>query len=234
MKSRTIAAVLAGMLSIATGCPAAADDAPAILAKIGRAQAAQPSFVMTTTLAPMGLSIVATFVHTRPAAGGNPLSAFATHLVANGGSFKAETYIVDSVMYISSGGMWQKRPLSDAELRSQLHAMLADLNEHPPIATVQPDRVDAGKTYGDLRLVIPTPESMPAGSSLPSSLTLECMYDKASFLMHECDGDQFAIAYGRYGDPANVVVLPAAAANATPLTLPMPGDSPAPASSPAR
>jgi len=234
MKSRTIAAAFAITLSMLMGRSAAADDAAAILAKIGRAQAAQPSFVMTTTLAPLGLSIVATFIHRPPKPGTSALSGYAAHLESNAGAFKAETYIIDSVMYLSYNGVWQKKPLSDAQLTSQLHVMLADLNDHPPVATMQLDRVDAGKTYGDLRLVIPTPQTMTVGAPLPASLTLECMYDKTTYLMHECDGDQFSIAYGRYGDPANVVVLPAAAANATPLTLPMPGDSPAPASSPAR
>jgi hypothetical protein len=60
------------------------------------------------------------------------------------------------------------------------------------------------------------------------------MYDKTTYLIHECDSEQFSIVYSKFNDPANTVALPLAAANATIMTMPLPGDTPAVPAAPAR
>jgi len=235
-----VAAVLAGGTAV-FGCvsPGRADDAAlAVLAKINTAQASQTSWVMTTTAGASGVTSVATFVRAAPKAPGNPFAGVAVKVETAAGSITIDTYIVDSTLYLSlNGSPWQKKALNTDQFKMYTGSLLDGFKEHPPAATLQPDRVDGGISYGDVRVVMQTPASMLAAMpAAPKSLTLECMYDKASFLMHECDTDQFTVAYSKFNDPANSVVLPAAAANATVLTMPLPGEAPpaaAPATTPA-
>jgi len=229
-----VAAVLAGSAAVlAHSGPARADDAgTALLKKINAAQSAKTSFVTTTTAAASGLTSVATFVRTAPKAPGDRFAGVAAKIETAMASMTIDTYIVDSTLYLSmNGGPWQKKSLSSDQFRAYTTSLIDGFKDNPPVATLQPDRVDGGVTYGDVRIVTTMP-SMLASMPGPKTIAVECMYDKTTYLMHECDTDQFSIAYSKFNDPANAVVLPAAAANATVLTLPLPGEPPPGAASP--
>ena len=236
MKRQAIVAAMVAGGSAVLGwmSPGRADDAGlAVLAKIYAAQRSQTSWVMTTTAGASGLTSVATIVRTAPKTPGDPFSGVAAKTETAAGALTVDTYIVDSTLYLSfNGSPWQKKALNAAQLKMYSGSLIDDIKTNPPVATLQPDRVDGGVTFGDIRLVMPTPAAMLASiPGAPKSLTLECMYDKAAYLIHECDTEQFSITYSKFNDPANTVVLPAAAANAAPLAMPLPGD-PAPSAAP--
>jgi hypothetical protein len=239
-----VAAVLAGGTAVlAYASPGRADDsALAILSKMSAAQVALTSFVMTTTAATSGVTSVATVVRTPSKTPGEAYSGVATKVETAVGSITIDTYIVDSTMYLSmNGSPWQKKALTAEQFKTFTGSLIDGFKTNPPVATLQPDRVDGGVTYGDVRIAAPTPASLASMPGMPKTLTLECMYDKATYLMHECDAEQFTMTFSNFNDPANVVVLPAAAANATPLMMPLPGEkppggappAPAPSSAPA-
>jgi hypothetical protein len=232
-----VAALLAGSVAVlAHSCPVRADDAGmAVLAKINAAQNARTSYVTTTTARSIGVTSVATYVRSAPATAGDRLSGLAVKMETAAGSLTIDTYIVDSTLYLSiNGSPWQKKALDTEQFKAYTGSLIDAFKTNPPVATLQPDRVDGGVTYGDVRIVSATPPSLASMSpSLPPTMSIECMYDKATYLMHECDTEQFSIAYSKFNDPSNSVELPLAAANATTLTMPLPGESPTAAAPPA-
>jgi len=232
MKRRVIAAaLLAGSAAVLVyPRPGRADDAGmAVLMKINAAQNARTSYVTTTTARSIGVTSVATFVRSAPSTAGDRLSGLSAKMETVAGTLTIDTYIVNSTLYMSiSGSPWQKKALNTEQFKAYTGSLLDGFKANPPAATLQPDRVDGGMTYGDVRIVSATPPALASMSpSLPTTMTIECMYDKSTYLMHECDTEQFSIAYSKFNDPANSVELPLAAANATTLTLPLPGESPA-------
>jgi hypothetical protein len=235
MKRSVIGAAVAaaGAALVVQPAPVRADAAgSAILARINAAQSARTSFVVKTTGTTVGVASTATIVRVSPAKPGDTLSGIAEKIETTAGALTIETYIVNSTLYVSlDGTTWQKKTLDAAQVKRLTGSIVDGFKANPPVATVQPDRVDGGVTYGDVRVVSATPPSLAAlAPSAPKTVTIECMYDKATFLMHECDNEQFSLAFSKYDDPSNTVALPLAAANATVLTIPLPGD-PAPAAS---
>jgi hypothetical protein len=235
MKRQAIAAaVLAGSTAflIAPSAVRADDAGTAVLKKINAAQKAQTSWVITTTAPSSGLTSIATYVRTAPKTPGDASSGFGAKTETAAGPATIDTYIVNSTLYMSiNGGAWQKKPLNTDQFKAFTSSLLDQEKADPEVATLQPDRVDGGVTYGDIRVITPTPPALASMGTMPKSLSMECMYDKTTYLMHECETTQFSMSYSKYGDPANTVVLPAAAANATLLNIPLPGDVPAAAAS---
>jgi len=240
-RSAVVAAVLSGGVAVlACLSPAPADDAATIYKKITAATNAQTSFQMTLTMAAMGMTTVATVV--RPASSAGGMSPGSTAMAPTG-AMKASTaaaamtmdvYLVNGALYMSiNGGKWQKRSVDPETLKAQLSSIISQGGETPTL-TLEPDRTSGAFTFGAIRIVTATPKSLAAMPGASGTTTLECTYDKASYLLHECDTDQLSIVYEKYNDPSNVVTLPPDAANATelpPLTLPATA-SPAPSAAP--
>jgi hypothetical protein len=207
-----------------------ADDAGmAVLQKINAAQSALTSFVTTMTASSSGVASVATFVRKTPKTPGDRFSGIAEKIETSAGTLTIDSYVIDSTLYLSvNGSPWQKKPLNTEQFKMFAGSLIDGFKANPPVATLQPDRVDAGVTYGDLRIVSATPPALASlAPAVTKTMTIECMYDKTTYLMHECDADQFSIVYSKVNDPSNSVELPLAAATATTLTMPLPGESPA-------
>jgi hypothetical protein len=226
MKQRVVVSALAGGAAVlGLFGPVRADDGPAIYAKIKAAEAAQTSYVMTSTVLAGGSSITAVQTIVRP-----PGVEPALKQTTAAGTFTIDMYFVHSTIYVSlNGGPWQKRAVDPQAFEKQMSPFAA---MGVPEVTVLPDRQVGSTAYGALRIVVNNPGAGPA-VSVPGKATEECTYDKTTFLLRECDLGQITATFDKYSDPGNAVVLPPDTANATPLTIPIPGLPPPASASPA-
>jgi hypothetical protein len=211
--------------------PARADDLATVQAKMSAAAAGVTSFVVTLrVIGDSAASGSVTFV--RPM---NVKSEFAS------GQMSMEAYLVDGMVYVHlPEGGWQK---SKAETAGPAEQYLNLAAGGSASAVLLPDREEDGATVGvfQMQAVLPGPLG-PFGQ--PASQPIACSYDKTTYLIRSCRSASITLTYMKYNDPANTVVLPAAAKSAplvvrrTPPApalpaLPPPVPAPAASTSPA-
>ena len=137
-------------------------------------------------------------------------------------------YMVGLVMYLQArDGTWSKldgSSLPGARSKRQQSAgtagsLIARAKSDPRVHAL-PDRRVNGVLMGVIAETIPTGR-FAHHLHLSKPLTITCAYEKATARMRRCDAPPLFVAtFDRYNDPANRVVLPAAALNAPELPLP--------------
>ncbi|HEY6236883.1 MAG TPA: hypothetical protein VIW69_17410 [Candidatus Elarobacter sp.] len=198
-------------LVVATGVPAAAaDDGAALSAKIDQAIGAATSYHVAVS-GPSGFVVdILEVGHDR------------VRIVSTVGGTTTESLVIGTAMYYHGPATpWAaaavpavKRP------RKNLLYMAAPDTKLEPL----PDRSDAGVTYGAFGSLALGNGGIPA--------TMECTYDKATFLPHACTiviqslPTPLHVIYDRWSDPANVIEAPPGVAPPTPAPLPSPSAKP--------
>jgi hypothetical protein len=198
---------LTAALIVATALPAAAaDDGTALSAKIDQAIGAAASYHVAVS-GPNGLAVDILEV-----------GRDRVRIQSGGTGAVTESVVVGTAMYFRSASTpWAavaippvKRP------RKNLLYMAAPDSKLEPLA----DRSEGGVAYGAFG-------SLALGNGgVPG--TMECTYDKATYLPHACTVVLQAlpvpvhVAYDRWNDPANVVEAPPGIAPPTPAPIPAP------------
>jgi len=205
MKMTRAWSALTAALVVATGIPAAAaDDGAALSAKVDQAIGAAASYHVAVS-GPKDLAVdILEVGHDRVRVqSGAPAPAY-------------ESVVIGTAMYFRSVGTpWAavavppvKRP------RKNLLYMAAPDAKLEPLA----DRSEGGVTYGAFG-------SLALGNNQAAG-TMECTYDKATYLPHACTVVLQAlpvpvrVTYDRWNDPANVVEAPAGVAPPSPAPSP--------------
>jgi len=192
-------------LVVATGFPArAADDAPTLSAKIDQAIGAATSYHVAVT-GPSGLVVdILEVGHDR------------MRVQSTVGGTTTESLVIGNAMYYHGPATpWAaavvppvKRP------RKNLLYMAAPDTKLEPLA----DRSDGGVTYGAFGSLAVGNGGVPA--------TMECTYDKTTYLPHACTVVMQSIpaplhvVYDRWNDPANAIEAPPGVAPPTPVPSP--------------
>jgi hypothetical protein len=216
---RFTTAAVSGLLLVSAGAqPARADDAATVQALM-RAASEKVHSVRMQISSPIGMTGISTVVR-------EPLRM---HMEMATGPIKIEMYAADGYFYQRIGDtQWQKRAMPD--IASTVGIDFTRLMANSTQFTLGPDVTENGTTYGTLNTVIKT--DAIAGAPLPPALTLNCSYDKKTYLTHTCTNALITETFVGYDDPANVVTLPPDLANAVdagPIVLP---GVPAPATTP--
>lgn len=205
-------------LSVAVSGPAAADESPALTAKICAAAAKITSFVGVSSVpGTTGVTSETTFVRPQK-----------MKSVTTIGTLTVEAYLVDDTMYLHTPQVgWQKMALSQVS-NSPLAIDIADRMKSSKVNYL-PDRQEGGTTVGVYEVATPLPSTdstlpAPGATAAPAApqQTLTCTYDKTTYLTRTCGNAMMTITYTKYNDPANVVDLPPEAKNATSLLPPQP------------
>jgi hypothetical protein len=191
-------------LVVAAGLPArAADDGAALTAKVDQAIGAAASYHVTVTGPGLLLDILEV--------GHDRLRVQSTV-----GATTTESLVIGTAMYYHGPSTpWTagavaaiKRP------RKNLLYMAAPDSKLEPL----PDRAENGVTYGAFGSLALGNGGVPA--------TMECTYDKTTFLPHACTvvmqslPAPLHVAYDRWNDTANVVEPPPGVAPPTPAPSP--------------
>jgi hypothetical protein len=198
---------LTAIVIVATGFPAAAqDDGAALSAKVDQAIGAASSYHIAVT-GPNSLAVdILEVGRDRVRVQSGPAAA------------PYESVVIGTAMYFRSAGTpWAavavpavKRP------RKNLLYMAAPDAKLEPLA----DRSEGGVTYGAFG-------SLALGNNQAAG-TMECTYDKTTYLPHGCTVILQAlpvpvrVTYDRWNDPANVVEPPPGVAPPTPAPAPAP------------
>ncbi|HEV2740156.1 MAG TPA: hypothetical protein VGU66_16365 [Candidatus Elarobacter sp.] len=198
-------------LVVATGVPAAAaDDGAALSAKIDQAIGAATSYHVAIS-GPSGFVVdILEVGHDR------------VRVVSTVGGTTTESLVIGTAMYYHGPATpWAASAVSAVKRpRKNLLYMAAPDTKLEPL----PDRSDAGVTYGAFGSLALGNGGIPA--------TMECTYDKATFLPHACTivlqslPTPLHVTYDRWSDPANVVEAPPGVAPPTPSPLPSPSAKP--------
>ncbi len=194
-------------LVVASGAAAtAADDGVALSAKIDQAIGSATSYHVGVS-GPSGLAVdILEVGHDR------------VRVVSTVGGTTTESLVIGTAMYYRGPSTpWAaaavpvvKRP------RKNLLYMAAPDTKLEPLA----DRSDGGVTYGAFGSLALGNGGIPA--------TMECTYDKATFLPHACTivlqslPTPLHVTYDRWSDPANVIEAPPGVAPPTPAPSPAP------------
>ena len=194
-------------LVVATGVPAAAaDDGAALSAKIDQAIGAATSYHVAVS-GPSGFAVdILEVGHDR------------VRVVSTVGGTTTESLVIGTAMYYRGPATpWAASAVAAVKRpRKNLLYMAAPDTKLEPL----PDRSDAGVTYGAFGSLALGNGGIPA--------TMECTYDKATFLPHACTivvqslPTPLHVTYDRWSDPANVVEAPPGVAPPTPAPSPAP------------
>jgi hypothetical protein len=196
----TLSTRLAVLVTMAACCTAtaAAQDGAALRANLVAALAATTSFQIDVTNPQgiMGTVVVQTQLGRAKVQG-------------SGGPHTVSIYAVSGYEYQQfDGGAWQRRKLPPGGLAISPFAAAAAV-------TPEADKRDAsGATFGAFTATTSLP--IPGIGTIPN-VALECTYDKATLLLHDCTSQYGEFAFHNYNDPKNVVELPADAKTATEL-----------------
>lgn len=172
-------------LGCSLAAAAAADDLPALRAKVPAAMQAAKSFAAAAS-SPSGFTVNTIYVAP---------DRFHSVLHFNGATY--DVVLLGRSAFLSSNGKpYTSVPTPPAvlEVQQQLIAM--------PIDAVAADTVVDGVSYGQF-------ETTQAGPGRDQHLT--CAYDKQTYRLVRCAGTSLSVTFSRYDDPANVVTAPAAA-----------------------
>jgi hypothetical protein len=213
------AAIVALLAVLPARLPAFGDDLASIRSAMKTASAGIHSFRIELTSS-LGMNSVITIIR----------EPIAVHMQTTG-MLAIETYVTDGTMYMRIGtAPWRKQTMPSTAASLDMVRTMTNSSR----MTVGPDIVEDGVGYGSL--IVQTDAGAIPGLPIPD-LKLTCTYDKVKFLMHDCKAELFNTPFTEtfvgYDDPANVVVLPADAANAVegpPVVFPE--ASPAPTASP--
>ena len=197
---------LAVTLAVASGAPAAAaDDGNALSAKVDQAINAATSYHMAVSAAGVAVDILT-------------VGRDRVRIQSTVGDTTTESLVIGTAMYYHEpSSPWAavavpgvKRP------RKNLLYMAVPDSKLEPL----PDRSDGGMTYGAFG-------SLALGNGgVPG--TMECTYDKATYLPHACTivilsaPTPVHVTYDRWNDPANVVQPPPGVPPPTPAPSPSP------------
>jgi hypothetical protein len=199
----TLSTRLAVLVTLAACCTAtaSADDGTALRAKLVAALAATTSFQVDVSN-PQGITGTIVFETQRGRA----------KVQGSGGPHTLLLYAVGGYAYQQfDGSAWQRRKLPPGGLSISPLAQAASV-------TPEADKRDAaGATFGAFSATASLP--IPSVGTIPN-VALDCTYDKATLLLHDCTSQYGEFAFHNYNDPKNVVELPSEAKTATdaPLT----------------
>jgi hypothetical protein len=121
----------------------------------------------------------------------------------SGGPHTLLLYAVGGYAYQQfDGSAWQRHKLPPGGLSISPLAQAANV-------TPEADKHDAsGATFGAFSATTSLP--IPSVGTIPN-VTLDCTYDKATLLLHDCTSQYGELTFHNYNDPKNVVDLPAEA-----------------------
>lgn len=200
---RTAGAIVGVMLASAVAATAA-DDATSLSAKVDQAITAAASYRVTVA-GPSGLAIDIVSV------GRDRLRVHAT----SAGTTSDSVVIGTAMYYRGANGAWAAAAVPPVKAqRKNLLYMAAPGTKLEPLG----DRSDGGVTYGAFGSLALGNGGVPA--------TMECTYDKATFLPHACTvvmqslPAPLHVVYDRWNDAANVVEAPPGVAPPTPAPSP--------------
>ncbi len=174
---------LAVLLAAGTAPARADDDITAVRAKIAAAMTAAKSFVVTTSAA-TGMTGTMTFVAP---------NLYHSAVVFN--RVRRDVVLVGAVAYMSEDdGHTYRKVAAPPELISAQAEMRA-----PPVDKLLPDKVVNAKTWGQFATSSGGPEK---------DQPLTCTYDKTTYRVGICSNAGLLLAFSRYDDPTNVVIVP--------------------------
>jgi hypothetical protein len=191
-------------LIVAAGVPvAAADDGAALSAKIDQAIGAATSYHVGVTAPGLILDILEVG-HDR------------VRVQSTVGGTTTESVVIGTAMYYhgpSTGWAAAAVPVVKRPRKNLLYMAAPDSKLEP-----LPDRAENGVTYGAFGSLALGNGGVPA--------TMECTYDKATFLPHACTvvmqslSAPLHVVYDRWNDAANVIEAPPGVAPPTPAPSP--------------
>lgn len=182
MRSRLVPLALVALLAW-VHAPARADDLATVRANVAGAMQSVKSFVVTTT-ASTGFKVTMTFVAP---------DRFHSTAMYNGAT--RDVVLIGLVAYVSgdAGQPYRKIDAPPEVIAAQTH--LRDI----PVDQVLPDKVAAGKTWGQFSSTSTGPQK---------DMRLTCTYDKRTYRINDCSNEGFVLIFSRYDDPANAVTVP--------------------------
>ncbi len=203
--TRTAAALTIAVLAIARSAARAADDDTRLASAIKEAQMSVSSFRETVTGLPNAST---TIVFVKPDR---------AHLEMSFGPLKTETVVIGSTGYVRmNDGPWLVSTMQNQENFAKQY--LASFQNQTTF-TFLPDRQEGGITYGTLSTTIGASTLLPPSGAMAENtastpITMQCTYEKATYLMHVCTMQQpgsqipITITYSAWNDPQNVVTVP--------------------------
>jgi hypothetical protein len=182
--------IVAALLWAVAAVPARANDAADLQAKIASALKGTKSFVMTSTMtpnamAPKGLTSKVTFV--------------APDRYRTLDSVPGETHeeiTIGGTIYVSTNGAPYRKDSVPPDIVAENLKVYLYVN----VASVLPDRLQNGTTFGAYSSMIPV-------GGEPQAFT--CTYDRQTYLPATCSNKLTTIVYSSYDDPKIVVEPPA-------------------------
>jgi hypothetical protein len=181
--SQTIVrASLVALLLAGVVAPARADQSANVQSRIDAALKTAKSFAVTTRYPAAAYS--ATLVHVAP-----DRSRVVVAIAAS----TTDVVRIGSATYSSKNGapFVKVVPSADASARPVVSGSVK-------VGALDPDVTVAGVTYGAFETTLP----------FGTAATLKCTYDKRSFRLVQCAGDDVTQTYSGYDDPSNVVEPP--------------------------